>query len=55
MTGRQRQGLDRIVRKFNKEELSETQAIIELTSGFGFSEDQARKYLDIQEDGNDNA
>jgi len=47
LTGKQQQHLDRIVRKFGKEELSETQAVMQLTSGFGFTEDEAKSYLDI--------
>jgi len=51
LTGKQQQQLDRIVRKFGKEELSEPQAILQLTSGFGFTEDEARLYLNIESDG----
>jgi hypothetical protein len=53
LTGRQMQHIDRVVRKYNKEQLNETQAVIQLVSGFGFTEDEAKQYLGI-EDGNDN-
>lgn len=53
LTGKQQQHLDRIVRKFNKEELTEAQAVLQLTAGVGFTEDEARLYLDIKEDGDD--
>ena len=49
LTGKQQQQIDRIVRKFNKEQLTETQAVMQLTSGFGFTEDEARAYLEIEE------
>lgn len=52
LTGTQQQGLDRIVRKFNKEELSQEQAILQLTTGFGFTDEEARTYLNIVDDGN---
>ena len=47
MTIEQQQHLDRIVRKFGKEELSEIQAVMQLTSGFGFTDDEAKSYLGI--------
>jgi len=49
LTGKQQQQIDRIVRKFNKGQLSEVQAVMQLTSGFGFTEDEARAYLEIDE------
>lgn len=58
LTGKQQQQLDRINRKFQKDQLTEVQALIQLTSGFGFTEEEAKKYLGIQiiqEDGNNNA
>ena len=57
LTGKQQQQIDRINRKFQKDQLTEMQALIQLTSGFGFTEDEAKKYLGIEileEDGNDN-
>ena len=56
LTGKQQQQLDRVVRKFNKEELNEQQAVMQLTSGFGFKEDEAKAYLgiEIEENGADN-
>ena len=51
LTGKQQQHLDRIVRKFGKEELTQGQAVMQLTSGFGFTEEEAITYLEITEDG----
>ena len=51
LTGKQQQQLDRIVRKFGKEELNEAQAVLQLVAGFGFTEDEARTYLNIEADG----
>lgn len=55
LTGRQMQQLDRVVRKYNKEQLNETQAVMQLVTGFGFTEDEAKQYLgvEIEEDGSD--
>lgn len=47
LTGKQQQQLDRIVRKFSKQELSDNQAILQLVSGFGFTEEEAQTYLNI--------
>lgn len=57
LTGKQQQQLDRINRKYQKGDLTEVQAIIQLTGGFGFTEQEAKKYLGIEiiEDGNNNA
>jgi len=56
LTGRQRQGLKRVVREFNKGDINEKQAIIELTAAYGFTEQQAIDYLDIiiEDDGDNN-
>ena len=51
------QQLERIVRKYSKEQLNEVQAVMQLVSGFGFTEIEAKQYLgiEIEEDGsNDN-
>lgn len=45
LTGRQQQHLDRIVRKYRKGELTIEQAVLQLTSGFGLTEEQAELYL----------
>lgn len=50
LTGKQQQQLDRIVRKFGKDELTLEQATLQLTTGFGFTEDEARVYLNIKDD-----
>lgn len=51
LTGRQQQQLDRIVRKFDNEKLTEAKAIMQLVGGFGFTEDEARAYLEIESEG----
>jgi hypothetical protein len=48
LSGKQQQQLDRIVRKFSKDQLNPTQAVMQLTSGFGFTEDEANAYLGIE-------
>jgi hypothetical protein len=48
LTGRQMQQLERVVRKYKKEELNETQAVMQLVSGFGFTEEEARTYLGVE-------
>lgn len=48
LTGRQMQQLERVVRKYKKEELNETQAVMQLVGGFGFTEDEARLYLGVE-------
>jgi len=50
LTGKQQQQLDRVVRKHNKGDLNETQAVMQLVGGFGFTEDEARAYLGIEQD-----
>ena len=45
LTGRQLQGIQRIVRKYNKEELTFDQASQLLKSGFGFSEEEVNAWL----------
>jgi len=49
LTGKQQQQIDRVVRKFNKGELTDSQAIMQLTSGFGFTDEEAKTYLAIEE------
>jgi hypothetical protein len=50
LSGREQQQLNRIVRQFYKEQLNEVQAIMQLTNGFGFTEEEARQYLGIEEE-----
>jgi YHS domain-containing protein len=45
LTGRQMEGIQRIVRKFNKEQLTFEQAKDMLKSGFGFSDEQVNTWL----------
>jgi hypothetical protein len=45
LTGRQLQGIQRIVRKFNKEELSFDQASQLLKNGFGFNDEDVNAWL----------
>ena len=47
MTGKQLQSLQRVVRKFNKEEINKAQAS-QLLAGFGLTEDQINVWLDIE-------
>jgi len=49
LSGRQRQGLDSIVRKFNKGDYNQEQALIHIKS-FGFSDEDSLKYLGIVQD-----
>lgn len=57
LTGKQQQQLERINRKFHKGDLTEAQAVIQLTGGFGFTQEEAKKYLgiEIEENGDNNA
>ena len=50
LTGRQLQGIQRIVRKFSREELTEAQASQLLQSGFGMTDEQAQVWLITQEE-----
>lgn len=50
LTGRQLQGIQRIVRKFNKEELSYDQAAQLLISGFAMTEEQVGAWLITKEE-----
>jgi hypothetical protein len=50
LTGRQLQGIQRIVRKFSREELTEAQASQLLQSGFGMTDEQAKVWLITQEE-----
>jgi len=47
LTGRQRGALDTIARKYNKQTLTEQQAILQLMP-FGFTEENAKRYLGIE-------
>lgn len=48
LTGRERQNLDRIVKQFNRKQLNEQQAIMQLTQITGFTEEEARTYLGME-------
>lgn len=50
LTGRQLQGIQRIVRKFNKDELTFDQAAQLLTAGFAFTPDQVEAWLVTKEE-----
>ena len=45
LTGRQMQGIERIVRKFTKGQLTNAQATLMLKAGYGFTEDEASVWL----------
>ena len=45
LTGRQMQGIERIVRKFTKGQLTNAQATLMLRAGYGFTEDEASVWL----------
>jgi hypothetical protein len=49
LTGRQMQGIERIVRKYSKGQLTEAQAKLMLQSGYGFSEEDALVWLTNEE------
>ena len=49
LTGRQMQGIERIVRKYGKGELTEPQAKLMLKSGYGFTNEEANVWLQIEE------
>jgi len=49
LTGKQTQGIMRIVRKFDKGEYSEAQALLLLKSGFGLTDQECKEFLNIQE------
>jgi hypothetical protein len=50
LSGRQLQGIQRIVRKFNKDDLSYDQAAQLLRGGFGFTEDEIAEWLVTEEE-----
>ena len=50
LTGRQLQGIQRIVRKFHKGEMTEAQASLLLQSGFGMTDEQAKVWLITEEE-----
>ena len=50
LTGRQLQGIQRLVRKYNKEELTYDQAAQMLSSGFGMSEEEVHVWLITKEE-----
>ncbi len=54
LTGRQLQNVQRIIRKFKKEEITEAQASLMLKEGFGFNEEQCKTWLNTEENGEDN-
>ena len=49
LTGRQMQGIERIVRKYGKGQLTEAQAKLMLKAGYGFSEEDASVWLTNEE------
>jgi len=55
MTGRQLQGIQRVVRKFNKDELTKAQAKQLLQSSYGMTDEQVEEWLieESEEDGTD--
>ena len=55
LTGRQLQNIQRIVRKFNKDELTYDQAALMLKDGFGFTEEQIDAWLVTKDEEDDNA
>jgi hypothetical protein len=50
LTGRQMQNIQRIIRKYNKEELTYEQAAQMLSSGFGMSEEEVHVWLVTKEE-----
>ena len=52
MTGRQLQGIQRVVRKFNKDELTFEQAAQLLKSGFAFTDEQVNDWLVTKDEEN---
>jgi len=50
LTGKQHQQLARIVRKYGQGKLTKEQALLELKNGFGFTEEDAKTYLGINDD-----
>ena len=50
LTGRQMQGIQRVVRKFNKDELTYDQAATLLKSGFGFQDQDVDVWLVTKEE-----
>ena len=49
LTGRQMQGIERIVRKYSKDQLTENQAKLMLTTGYGFSDEEAMIWLQTED------
>ena len=49
LTGKQMQGIDRIVRKYKAGTYSQAQATLLLQSGFGLTEEESRQFLGAQE------
>ena len=49
LTGRQMQGIERIVRKFSKDQLTESQAKLMLTTGYGFTDEEAMVWLQTED------
>lgn len=50
LTGRQMQGLMRIVNKYNKEQLTKDQAIMMMTAGFGLTAEEAALFINENND-----
>jgi hypothetical protein len=49
MTGKQMQQMNRIIRQYLKEQITEVIAIHQLMSGFGLTESEAKMYLGIED------
>lgn len=54
LSGRQMQGISRIVRQFTQGKLTKEQAAIMLKNGFGFTDEDVNNYLGIDDDPNTN-
>lgn len=52
LTGRQYQGLMRIVRDYDKQKLTKEQAVLMMSSGYGLSRDEAMTFLNIADEDN---
>lgn len=55
LSGKQSQGLDRILRKYDSGKMNRPRALQALVSGYGMSEDEANKWLDAEDADNDTA
>jgi hypothetical protein len=53
LSGKQSQGLDRILRKYDSGKMNRPRALQALMSGFGMTEEEANKWLDAEDADND--